>query len=169
MPDLDAADAATEQDLAALADEAAIQAREALLPGMLTGAILGDLEAALEAAREIAAALGPGEKADQAATIAHLATAADALDRIRARADAETAGPAIAPDVARRAAVALVRCAEMLHRAPTVMGRFAEADHPEPDMAPAPWTEARLIPDGYEDLDPATLQRLAGQLHEVAR
>lgn len=103
---------------------------------------------------------------DRHAYIASLASAADDLDRIRARRDAEEISPAIAPDLLKRASTALARAGLMLNKIHDVQGRFVPGDHPNPDLGAAEWARVRIVPDGFEDLDGHELQRLAIALFE---
>lgn len=154
-------------ETAAAAAEAGAAAEEAtnadLLPGVLAGALLGELEE-LVASASSTRFRDSDHQETTSATIANLASAANDLDRIRARADDATAGPVIDAKIVRRAAAYLARAAEMIHRTETVRGRRTSDD----GLDVGHFFEGRLIPQGYEDLDPATLQDAASRLLAAA-
>lgn len=131
--------------------------RPDLTPGVLAGALIGQLDELISTA--IAEPLDAPTAGAVAGTIAHLASAADSLDRIRARGDAEQVGPALTPDLVKRAGALLARTATMLGGVVTVHGRFGPDE-----LSIGSWSEARLMPDGYQDLNPETFERYARAL-----
>lgn len=147
-------------------DEPELQAPDPLRPGILAGAIIGELEQALEQVQETPLAT-PADRANAAATLASLATAADAMDRIMRRADADHAA-ALPPDLLRRAAVQIGRVAQMLSQAIAARGRFTTDQDPD-ELTTGPWVEVRILPDGYEDVDPAAIAHIAQTLQQAAR
>lgn len=147
------------------------QVREAsaeLLPGVLRHELLFELQEAIaRGRRELEGDEVLGMPAEAAETARALAEAADAIDRVRARADADLAA-GISPELAVRAANLLGRIGTMLQLVTTVRGRFAPEDASEPDLEAGPWEAHRVLPAGYEDLDPGELTRVAAQLSAAA-
>lgn len=158
-------DIALHRELEAIAktlDDSLKEGRDPVTPGVLAGALLGELDDLIALA--VAEKLDERTAAQIAATISHLAAAADSLDRMRAREETETISPAIAPDVAKRAGAALARLARMLTEIRPARGRFETTD----GLEISPHTEIRVMPDGYEDLNPTTLATLANGLLPTA-
>lgn len=139
------------------ADGEGDEPREPLSYGALERRLRLELEAALDA---------PPSMHD-ADTIGRLAIGIGAIAETRRYDDDVEIGPVLPPDLVRRAAGALGRAAACLGAVQDVQGRFADAHHPDPELANPQWAAARVLPAGFEDLDPAELARLAGELESA--